>query len=91
MNELKTNSEMELLLQAKQKQPDLYAQLPATTKISLGIYESTKPTANGLSADDRLRLAGLKQRIAQDNLSPSERTVMALEITNLEKNTGENK
>ncbi len=85
MNEFKVNNEMELLLQAKQNQPDLYAQLPAQAKISLGIYESTKPTTNGLPADDRLRLAGLKQRIVQDNLSPSERTVTALEILNLEE------
>ncbi len=89
MNKFETDNEMELLIKAKQNQPDLYAQLPATTKISLGIYESTKTTANGLSSDDCLRLAGLKQSVAQDNLSPSERTVMALEITNLEKNIGE--
>jgi hypothetical protein len=53
--------------------------------MSLGIYESTKTTTNGLSADERLRLAGLKQRIATDNLSPGERTSLALEIQNLEK------
>jgi hypothetical protein len=90
MNE-KLNNEMELLLQAKQNQPDLYAQLPAATKISLGIYESAKPAANNeLSADERLRLAGLKQRIATDVLSPGERTSLAIEILNLEeKNTGE--
>jgi hypothetical protein len=91
MNEFQVKNEMELLLQAKQKQPDLYAQLPATTKMSLGIYESTKPTTNGLSADEHLRLAGLKQRIATDVLSPSERTSLAIEISNLEKNTGDNK
>ncbi len=85
MNKFETDSEMELVLQAKRNQPELFAQLPATTKIAVGIYESTKTTTNGLSADDRLRLRGLKQSIAQDNLSPSERTVMALEITNLEK------
>ncbi len=89
MNDLKQNEQMELLLKAKKHQPELYAQLPATTKISLGIYESTKTITNGLTADERLRLAGLKQRIAQDNLSPSERTSLAIEITNLEKNTGE--
>ena len=89
MNKFETDSEMELLIKAKQNQPDLYAQLPATAKISLGIYESTKTTTNGPSADDRLRLRRLKQRIAQDNLSPGERTVMALEIQNLEKLTGE--
>ncbi len=80
---------MELLIKAKQNQPDLYAQLPATTKISLGIYESTKKPTNGLTTDDRLRLAGLKKSIAQDVLSPQERTVMALEITNFEKRIGE--
>jgi hypothetical protein len=89
MNE-KLNNEMELLIKAKQNQPDLYAQLPATTKMQVGLYQSTKITTNGLSADDRLRLAGLKQRIATDVLSPGERTSLALEILNLEeKNTGE--
>jgi hypothetical protein len=90
MDEFNKNEQMEILIKAKQKQPELFAQLPAATKMALGIYESTKPTTNGLSADDRLRLAGLKQSIAQDVLTPGERTVMALEILNLEqKNTGE--
>jgi sRNA-binding protein len=90
MNE-KLNNEMEHLARLSDKQPELFAQLPAATKISLGIYQSTKTTANnGLSADELLRLRGLKQRIAQDILSPQERTVMALEILNLEeKNIGE--
>ncbi len=91
MNEFEANNEMELVIKAQQKQPDLYAQLPPTTKIAAGIYESTKPTKNGLTTDDRLRLAGLRQRVAQDNLSPSERISLALEITNLEKNIGVNK
>jgi hypothetical protein len=92
MNEFKPDNKMEQLAQLSEKQPELFAQLPAVTKMSLGIYESAKPTTNGLSADDRLRLAGLKQRIAQDILSPSERTVMALEILNLEeKNIGDKK
>jgi hypothetical protein len=89
MNEFNQNEQMELLLEAKQNQPDLYAQLPAQAKISLGIYESTKPTATGLTTDELLRLAGLKRRIVQDVLSPSERTVTALEILNLEKTIGE--
>ncbi len=89
MNEFETDNEMELLLQAKQNQPDIYAQLPATTKIAVGIYESTKPTTNGLTPDEHLRLRGLKQRIATDVLSPQARTVMALEITNLENNIGD--
>ncbi len=85
MNEFETNNQMELLLKAKQNQPELYAQLPATTKISLGIYESTKlTTTNGLSTDEHLRLRGLKQRIAQDNLTPTERTSLALKISELE-------
>ncbi len=84
MNEFKVNNEMELLLQAKQNQPELYAQLPATTKMALGIYEGTKTTATGLTADDLLRLRGLKQRIATDNLTPNERTSLALEILDLE-------
>jgi hypothetical protein len=84
MNEFRVNNEMELLIKAKQNQPDLYAQLPATTKMSLGIYESTKTTTNGLSADDRLRLAGLKQSVAKDNLSAQERITKSLEISELE-------
>jgi hypothetical protein len=84
MNEFEVNNEMELVLQAKRNQPELFAQLPATTKIAVGIYASTKPSTNGLSADDRLRLAGFKQRIAQDNLSPTERTSLALKISELE-------
>ncbi len=84
MNDLKQNEQFEILLRAKQKHPNLYAQLPATTKISLGIYESTKTTANGLTADELLRLRGFKQRISQDVLSPSERTSLALEIQTLE-------
>ncbi len=84
MNDFEANNELELLLRAKQNQPELYAQLPATTKMSLGIYESTKPKTNGLSADEKLRLAGLKQRIATDNLKPNERTSLALEILDLE-------
>jgi regulation of enolase protein 1 (concanavalin A-like superfamily) len=89
MNKFETDSEMELVLQAKRNQPKLFAQLPATTKIAVGIYASTKPSTNGLSADNRLRLTGLKQRIAQDVLSPQERTSLALEIQNLEITIGE--
>jgi hypothetical protein len=85
MNEFETDNEMELLIKAKQNQPELYAKLPAATKMSLGIYESTKTTTNGLSADDRLRLAGLKQSVARDVLSPSERITKSVEILNLEE------
>ncbi len=87
MNEFELNNEMELLLRAKQNQPELFAQLPATTKMSLGIYQNDKERATntGLSADDRLRLAGLKQSIMNDVLSPSERTSLAIEISNLEE------
>jgi hypothetical protein len=76
---------MELLLQAKRNQPELFARLPATTKIAVGIYASTKPTTTGLSADERLRLAGLRQSIAQDVLSPQERITRSVEILNLEE------
>jgi hypothetical protein len=85
MNEFETNSEMELLIKAKQNQPELYAQLPATTKISLGIYQNSKKPTNGLSADDRLRLAGLKQSVSSDVLSPQERITKSVEILNLEE------
>ncbi len=89
MNELKTNSEMEQLSRLAEKQPDA---ISSEQRMSLGIYEIAKQhhVNTGLSADDRLRLGGLKQRIATDILSPSERTSLALEILNLEKkNTGE--
>jgi hypothetical protein len=88
MNEFNKNEQMERLARLSEKQPDA---ISSEQRMSLGIYESTKPTTNGLSADDRLRLAGLKQRIATDVLSPSERTSLAIEISNLEKNTGDNK
>ncbi len=84
-----TNNKMELLARLSEKQPDA---ISSEQRMSLGIYEIAKQhaAANGLSADERLRLRGLKQSIATDNLSPSARTVMALEILNLEqKNTGE--
>ncbi len=84
MNEFKQNHEMELLLTARENQPELFAKLPAVKKMSLGIYESTKPTTNGLTADEKLQLRGLKQSIASDNLSPLERTTLALKISELE-------
>jgi hypothetical protein len=84
MNE---NEQMEILERIAAKQPGV---LTPSQKMQLGIWQSSQKLATtGLSADDRLRLAGFKQRIAQDNLSPTERTVMALEITNLEKKTQE--
>ncbi len=90
MNEFETDNKMELLAKAKKHQPELYAKLPAATKMSLGIYESTKTTTNGLSPEEKLQLRGLKQSIATDNLSPSERTVMALKISELEKTEEKN-
>ena len=84
MNEFKTNNEMELLITAKKHQPELYAKLPAATKMSLGIYESTKNTTNGLTTDEVLRLRGLKLSLSQDNLPPSERITLALKISQLE-------
>ncbi len=85
MNEFETDNEMEILLRAKQNQPELYAKLPVATKMSLGIYESTKTTANKLTANEILQLRGLKQSLAQDNLSPSERITKSVEILNLEE------
>ncbi len=88
----KQDEQMEILLKAKQKHPELYSQLPATTKMQLGIYESTKTaTANGLTADEHLRLRGLKLSLVKDNLPPSERITKSLEIINLEKLIGANK
>jgi hypothetical protein len=90
MNEFETDNEMEILLRAKQNQPELYAKLPAATKMSLGIYESTKTTTNKLSANEILQLRGLKQSLAQDNLSPSERITKSVEILNLEEKNKKN-
>jgi hypothetical protein len=58
MTEFVTDSAMEILLQAKQKQPELFAQLPATTKMSLGIYQTAKQNSvhTGLTADEKLTL-----------------------------------
>jgi hypothetical protein len=89
MNEFETNNQMEQLARLSEKQPDA---ISSEQRMSLGIYESTKPTTNGLSADDRLRLAGLKQSVARDVLSPQERITKSVEILNLEeKNTGDKK
>ncbi len=81
---------MELLIQAKKHQPELYAQIEPTQKMSLGIYEGEKAHAihGELSADEVLRLRGLKLSIASDNLTPNERITKSIEILNLE---GKNK
>ncbi len=88
MTEFETDNQMEILITAKKHQPDLYSKLPPATKMSVGIYQDAKAQSapTGLTADDRLRLAGLKKSIAQDVLTPGERTAMAIEILNLEKN-----
>jgi hypothetical protein len=88
MNEFNQNEQMEQLARLSEKQPNA---ISAEQRISLGLYQIAKQhaTTNGLTADERLRLAGLKQRIASDVLSPSERITKSLEIQNLEKNTGE--
>jgi hypothetical protein len=82
MNEFEVNNEMEQLARLSEKQPDA---ISSEQRMSLGIYESTKPTTNGLSADDRLRLAGLKQSVSSDVLSPQERIIKSIEISNLEE------
>jgi hypothetical protein len=89
MNEFETDNKMEQLARLSEKQPDA---ISSEQRMSLGIYEEiTKQhaAANGLTADERLRLRGLKQSIATDNLPPSERIVTALKIINLEKNIGD--
>jgi hypothetical protein len=92
MTKFETDNEMEFLLKARQEQPQLYEQIPAARKIAVGIYEAMKTTAtNGLTADEHLRLRGLKLSVAKDNLPPSERISKSLEILNLEKLIGANK
>ena len=90
MNDLKQNEQMERLTRLSEKQPDA---ISSEQRISLGLHELAKQHAvsTGLSAEAKLRLRGLKQSIATDNLSPSERITKSLEIQNLEKLTGENK
>jgi hypothetical protein len=90
MNET-NNEQMEQLSRLSEKQPDA---ISSEQRMSLGLYQIAKQHAatNGLSADDRLRLRGLKQSVARDVLSPQERITKSVEILNLEqKNTGENK
>ncbi len=88
MTNFETNEAMEILIAAKESQPQLFAQLPATTKMSLGLYQTSKARAltasNGLTNDELLELRGLKQSIAQDVLSPGERTSLALKISEME-------
>jgi hypothetical protein len=87
MNEFKINEQMELLIQAKKHQPELFAQIQPAQKMQLGIYVDEKARAvnTGLTSDEKLTLRGLKLSIASDNLSPSERTILALKIAELEK------
>ena len=86
MNQFKINEAMELLIQARKYQPELFAQIPPAQKMSLGIYQDAKARAvnTELTADEVLRLRGLKLSIASDVLSPQERTTLALKISELE-------
>jgi hypothetical protein len=86
MNEFRINEEMELFIRAKKHQPELFAQLQPAQKMQLGIYEGEKARAvnTGLTSEEVLRLRGLKLSIASDNLSPQERTTLALKISELE-------
>lgn len=86
MNNFETDNQMEQLARLSEKQPDA---ISSEQRMSLGIYESTKPTTNGLSADEHLRLAGLKQSVARDVLSPQERIIKSIEISNLEERIGD--
>ncbi len=84
------NNEMEQLARLSEKQPDA---ISSEQRMSLGLYQIAKQNAvnTGLSADERLRLRGLKQRIATDILPSSERISLALEISQLEKNNDTHK
>jgi hypothetical protein len=83
MNDLKQNERMERLARLSEKQPDA---ISSEQRMSLGLHELAQHHAtNGLTADDRLKLAGLKQSLAQDVLSPSERITKSVEILNLEE------
>ncbi len=83
MNNFKQNEQMELLARAAEKQPDA---LTPSQKMSVGLYQDAKQRAERteLTPDEKLRLVGLKERIPKDNLTPSERTIMALEILEME-------
>ncbi len=82
------NNEMEQLARLSEKQPDA---ISPTQRISLGIYQNDKQNAahTGLTADEHLRLRGLKLSVAKDNLPPSERISKSLEIQNLEERIGD--
>ncbi len=82
MNEFETNNQMEQLARLSEKQPDA---ISSEQRMSLGLWQSSQELATtGLTTDDRLRLAGFKQQISQDILTPQERTSLALKISELE-------
>jgi hypothetical protein len=88
MNEFETDNKMEQIARLSEKQPDA---ISSEQRMALGLYQTAKTTANGLTADELLVLRGFKQSILRDILTPNERTIMALEIQNLEKRIGANK
>ncbi len=83
MNDFNKNEQMELLERIAAKQPDA---ISSEQRMSLGIYQDAKAQADpaGLTTDEMLQLRGLKKSIAQDNLSPQQRTSLALKISSLE-------
>jgi hypothetical protein len=83
MNDLEQNEQMELMERIAATQPGV---LSPSQKMQLGIWRSSQKRAtNGLSPEAKLRLAGLKKSIATDILTPGERTSLAIEILNLER------
>jgi hypothetical protein len=83
MNEFNKSEQMERLARLSEKQPDA---ISSEQRMSLGIYQIAQQRAThaGLTPDEHLRLRGLKQSIAADNLSSGERISLALKISELE-------
>jgi hypothetical protein len=88
MNNFETDNQMEQLARLSEKQPDA---ISSEQRMSLGIYQIAQQRAanTGLTPDEHLRLRGLKQSIAGDVLSPQERIIKSIEISNLEELIGD--
>ncbi len=84
---MKTNNEMEYLAKLCEKQPELFAQLPPSQKMAVGIYESAKASGEEkvLTPDEVSHLRQLKKAITEQNLTASERLSLSLKILQLEE------
>ncbi len=92
MNKFETNDQMESLLRARKEQPELFAQLPATTKMSLGIYQNGKELAakKEPTQADVARIRELKEQLTAPGITPFRRTALAYELETLEEKINAN-